>query len=362
MPTPKSKHWEMTSVVLVPDTPDYHGDIYTSEEVHKGCRDFRENGAKAFIDHEDLLTSEEAEFVENYVTKGITYITDPKGQEVEVPEGTWVSTMKFKTQEMWNKVLSGEYTGFSIHARCKAYEVTKAKAGYRAAQDGAYAKTRLTDFKFDGDNHHVSLVKEAANGVTVLAIKSKNKEKEPTMTMTVEEIEEMKARNAKLEAESKAAEVSKAKAKEAADLEVSKAKEALEVEVAKQKEIAEKQQAELEVFKAKEIEVEKARVIEVTKACTTKAKELLADDDVAFGKILFKCKEGKALDADEYSALEDQLGKLVNISKGKEVLKDKGEADITGDTKTADDKFDEKYDALIKDGMSAYDAAIEASK
>jgi len=357
MPTTlPDKRREMTAAVLIPDTPDFHNEVYSEEEVLKGCRNFQEECNQAYIDHNTKLEDSEAYFVENYVTKGKTLINNPKGEEIEVPKGTWLATMKFKSDRLWNKVESGEYTGFSIHARCKALDIIKSKAGAKASEEGATAKTRLFDFRFEGEKHHVSLVGEAANAEEVLAIKYKE-QKEPLMTK--EEIEAMKARNLELESAAKELEVSKAKeakeAKEAAELEVSKAKEAKE---AAEKEV-EKQKEELEKFKAKEVEVEKARVLSETEKCVTKAKDLLVDDADVFGKILFKMKEGKSLESDEYEAVLDQLGKLTNVKKAKEVLKDKGEVDVDGDTK---DEYMDKYNKLVEGGMEPYKASIEAAK
>lgn len=96
-----------TAVVLRPDVPDAHGDIYDSETVEKACHDFYEYCGKGNLQH--LVAVDSIQFVENWIAK-----EDMKLGDGMVYKGDWVATAKIKDEEIWKMCKEGKFTGFSV--------------------------------------------------------------------------------------------------------------------------------------------------------------------------------------------------------------------------------------------------------
>ena len=220
---------EFSAPVLVPDFADYHDDILSEVEVRKACRNYQATCKKASLEHSLDLSVDQASFVEHYITPGPMQITQPDGEVVDVRKGTWMATMHIKSKKLWEHVKDGLFTGFSIQASCMKQNISKARtAGDQAEKEGHVAKKRLFDLDFSKEEHHVSLVGEAANATQVLVMKSKTPQtKEVDMDLTTEQKEEaMQA--AQLILATKAREA--AQVEELADLK--KSKEAQDTELA----------------------------------------------------------------------------------------------------------------------------------
>lgn len=96
-----------TSVVLRPDVPDLHGDIYDSQVVEDACYQYNEICRKANLQH--LVQTELATPIESYIAK-----SDFSLGNGEVKAGDWVMTMKIKDAELWEMCKKGTFTGFSV--------------------------------------------------------------------------------------------------------------------------------------------------------------------------------------------------------------------------------------------------------
>ena len=96
-----------TSVVLRPDVPDLHGDIYNADVVEDACYDYNEHCRKANLQH--LVQTELASPIESYIAKSDFILG-----EGEVKAGDWVMTMKIHDPELWEKCKDGTFTGFSV--------------------------------------------------------------------------------------------------------------------------------------------------------------------------------------------------------------------------------------------------------
>ena len=96
-----------TAVVLRPDVPDAHGDVYDAETVEKACHSFVEYSRKANVQH--LIDVEDIVFVENWVAPA-----DFELGEGFVQKGDWVATAHIKNDEIWDMCKKGEFTGFSV--------------------------------------------------------------------------------------------------------------------------------------------------------------------------------------------------------------------------------------------------------
>ena len=340
---------EFIAPVLVPDEVDYHNHIYDEEQVYKACRNYKKNCNRANLQHDQDLDDSRAYFVEHYIAP--TEMEFDNGMTVK--KGTWVATMKFKDEKLWQDVQDGKFKGFSISANCYSRRIQKGKiAGRAAAEEGFKAEKRLFDMDFSLEDHHVALVDEAANGTEVLVMKAKQPTKKE-VNMTAEEKAAQEALlKAKLDAERQAEELEKAKTQELEALKKAKAD-------------ADEKLEELAVIKAKAAEdakeleaLKKAKDERETQEFIQKAKDLKADDADIFGMVLKKCSN--VLDAEEFEALEKQLGKLSNIKDAEGVLKNLGESNAEKLVKSKDERILKRRAELMADGVMRHLASKQA--
>jgi hypothetical protein len=106
---------QATFVVLEADKIDLHGDIYSAEEVAKGCHNFNEFCRKAYIDH--AVETEKGKIVESYVAPADLTIGD-----TQISKGTWLAVMQFD-EELWQDVKKNKFNGLSIGAYAKQEDV-----------------------------------------------------------------------------------------------------------------------------------------------------------------------------------------------------------------------------------------------
>jgi 2'-5' RNA ligase len=98
-------------VVLEPETVDLQGDRITEDEIEKTAHDYLENSRKAKERHRNEI---DAFPVESYIApQDLHWYGGPFGDQV-VKKGSWVVGMKYRDPDVWRKVETGEYTGFSV--------------------------------------------------------------------------------------------------------------------------------------------------------------------------------------------------------------------------------------------------------
>lgn len=98
-----------TAVVLRPNTPDAHGDIYDEETVEKACHNFSQFCRKANIQHIVDVENDSISFVENYIAPQDFQLGDGM-----VMKGDWVATAKVNNDDIWEMCKDGTFTGFSV--------------------------------------------------------------------------------------------------------------------------------------------------------------------------------------------------------------------------------------------------------
>lgn len=98
-----------TAVVLRPNVPDAHGDIYDEDTVEKACHSFSQFCRKANLQHIVDVENDAISFVENYVAP-----QDFQLGEGMVMKGDWVATAKVNDDEIWKMCKDGTFTGFSV--------------------------------------------------------------------------------------------------------------------------------------------------------------------------------------------------------------------------------------------------------
>jgi hypothetical protein len=95
-------------VVLIPEQVDSQGDIVGADEIEAAAHQFLTQYRQSGIQHVgDALPS--LEVIESYIA--------PVDMEVagqQVPQGAWIIAVKINDPEIWQMVLDGRLTGFSI--------------------------------------------------------------------------------------------------------------------------------------------------------------------------------------------------------------------------------------------------------
>lgn len=108
---------EVTGPVMLPGCADCdfkRGEkIFTEDEVAKFCEEYD----KYRIADEMHLFGETGKqigtSIKNWTLKKEETYTNVKGESVNLPKGTWMSTVKITDEEVWNKIEDGTYKGFS---------------------------------------------------------------------------------------------------------------------------------------------------------------------------------------------------------------------------------------------------------
>ena len=78
-----------TAAVLIPETVDAHGDIYSSEVVEEAAHDFMKYSQQSNLQHMFDVEKELVHVVENWITP-----SDITIGEKEVKKGSWIMTVK----------------------------------------------------------------------------------------------------------------------------------------------------------------------------------------------------------------------------------------------------------------------------
>lgn len=123
--TPESDRWDdikiaksvdqdlmqATFLVLQPEVADAHGDIYSEEEIRKGCHNFNQYCNVANLMH--LVETTTFDIVESYICPVDMILNDQI-----VKAGSWLTVLQFFDEEVWEEVKKGNFNGVSIS--CKA--------------------------------------------------------------------------------------------------------------------------------------------------------------------------------------------------------------------------------------------------
>lgn len=96
-------------VVLEPEVPDAHEDIYDHNEVRKACHNFNQSHATANLFH--LIETDGFHVAESYVTPVEMIL----GEEV-IKAGTWLVNLQFTDEDLWTANTEGQFSGVSISA------------------------------------------------------------------------------------------------------------------------------------------------------------------------------------------------------------------------------------------------------
>lgn len=104
-------------VVYEPDAEDAHGDYMDAETIEKAAHSFMEDYQQ--IDKQHDFTTSAGKVVESYVAP-----VDMTIEDTTITKGTWVLVTK-ATDEMWEDIQKGEFTGYSLAGTAQVEEVKK---------------------------------------------------------------------------------------------------------------------------------------------------------------------------------------------------------------------------------------------
>lgn len=104
-------------VVYEPETEDAHGDYMEAETIEKAAHSFMEDYQQ--IDKQHDFTTSAGKVVESYVAP-----VDMAIEDTTITKGTWVLVTK-ATDEMWEDIQKGEFTGYSLAGTAEVEEVKK---------------------------------------------------------------------------------------------------------------------------------------------------------------------------------------------------------------------------------------------
>jgi len=103
--------------VLIPNETDKQGDVIPVKEIETAAHDFLAEYRQVDTDH-DLLAGKGTP-IESWTLKTDTTFDLPDGSESrEYPAGTWFMGVQF-TDEAWDRIKSGDLTGFSIYGEAE---------------------------------------------------------------------------------------------------------------------------------------------------------------------------------------------------------------------------------------------------
>lgn len=98
----------VTGIVMEPEVEDTYGDIISAEEIEKAMIHFMEGEPKIRVEH-DPNSRPKVAIIENWIEREGRVI----GKQL-IRAGTWLMTTKVLDDKVWQKIKSGELTGYSF--------------------------------------------------------------------------------------------------------------------------------------------------------------------------------------------------------------------------------------------------------
>lgn len=95
-------------IVLVPETRDSQGDIYSHDEVRKAAHAYMEHAGNLGKQHGEIVTGK-LKILENYLSP-VEFVQDTE----TIAKGTWLMGIRVVDDDLWDDVKKGSFTGFSI--------------------------------------------------------------------------------------------------------------------------------------------------------------------------------------------------------------------------------------------------------
>ncbi|AIF45650.1 XkdF-like putative serine protease domain-containing protein [Virgibacillus sp. SK37] len=187
----------MTGAVLIPDEPDTDGDVVTKSQIEALMYEYMEKYQNSDLQHS---LNNVAKVVESYLLP-FPMTVKVYGKEVELPIGTWIMSVKVSDPDIWQAVLDGKLTGFSIMGvRRSTLEDFSFKSATNEQLNDLVNKSERTTLAELGDFviTHVSIVdKPAVPKAEFFAFKSKELEEKGLFKRFVEFMKDERAKKSK---------------------------------------------------------------------------------------------------------------------------------------------------------------------
>ena len=106
----KQKALYVKACVILADTPDYHGDILSREDIKKVFTSY--NNKSNFDMYHDEIPLDNVSMLENYICSNEEVISD-----TVVPSGSWIIVIRVDNPEVQEQLLDGDFGGVSLSSR-----------------------------------------------------------------------------------------------------------------------------------------------------------------------------------------------------------------------------------------------------
>ncbi|HMA93892.1 MAG TPA: XkdF-like putative serine protease domain-containing protein [Polyangiaceae bacterium] len=117
-------------IVLEPEVVDAQGDIYSAEEIRQAAHRFMEEFGGLGLMHR-MRVNDQVKVLETYLAP-----TDLALGDVSVQKGTWLFAVRVLSDVLWERVKSGDLTGFSIGGSArKIPEIAQSPESATAAEN-----------------------------------------------------------------------------------------------------------------------------------------------------------------------------------------------------------------------------------
>lgn len=164
------------AAVLVPGEEDSDGDVVSKEKIEEVAHSWLSQYGNVDLQH---TLNNVATPVESYITHEDREVV-VKGSPVVLPAGTWILASRIDDNDTWDKVVSGDLSGYSIMGVKKSLVATEE---VNKSMNAALKRTTLKDFGDDWVAPFVSVVHEpAVPKAKFFALKEKERPTETTQT------------------------------------------------------------------------------------------------------------------------------------------------------------------------------------
>lgn len=162
------------AAVLIPNKPDYDGDVVSKEQIREKMYNFMRNYQN--IDFMHSLNAVKSTILENYILP-FDMEVETYGVKRTLPAGTWVMGIEIEDEAVKNLVREGKIRGFSVMGVKKSEFVNAMKDN----REPAIKRTTFRDLGEDFEITHVSLVDTpAVSDALFFAFKSRTQEEKET--------------------------------------------------------------------------------------------------------------------------------------------------------------------------------------
>jgi len=109
IPVYRAKPHYVLAPVLVPNEPDWYGDIISEEEIRKAATKWLHEYRKVGIFHKNELEDTQARVVDSFIAP-VDLVLDNK----KIKRGTWLLGIEIKDNTLWGMIETGKISGLSM--------------------------------------------------------------------------------------------------------------------------------------------------------------------------------------------------------------------------------------------------------